>query len=359
MNVSKKRVLAALNNEQPDRVPIVDTIDWPILLKLADILDLPVLSADHPFQKMDLNCRTAQALGLDWVDSYHATGQVPISETHVKDKYGCVFVLSEHGGAVPVEGPIQDANDLVGYDMTKILSPEDLDPERYMVEQVGDTKACMMWCEDPFKISWMLRGGLENLLLDFALNPSLVHDLARIATDFNFAVIEMASEIGIDIIALEGDLATEENTMISPEHYQEFVKPYQTEIVKFTHERGLRIFKHSDGNMWPLLDDHVAVGFDGFHPIQPDCMRIAEVKAHVGDQICLIGNIDCRQLLCKGTEAEVESVVKETIDIAAPGGGYLLMSSNSIHPGVRPENYIAMVRAGHKYGNYKNLTAKP
>ena len=359
MNLSKQRVMTALNNEQPDKVPIVETIDWPILLKLADILDIPVLPKDNPFRKMDLNCRVAEALALDWVDSYHATGQVPISDTHVKDKYGCIFMLSEHGGAVPVDGPIKAAKDLVGFDMTKILRPEDLDPERYMVAQVGDQKACLMWCEDPFKISWMLRGGLEKLLLDYALNPSLVHDLARIATDFNFAIIEMASEIGIDIIALEGDLATEENTMISPEHYREFVKPYQAEIVNYAHAKGLKIIKHSDGNMWPILDDHVEVGFDGYHPIQPDCMSITEVKAHVGDQICLIGNVDCRQLLCKGTEAEVEAVVKETIEIAAPGGGYLLMSSNSIHPGVNPDNYMAMVRAGHENGIYPHLTAKP
>ena len=352
MNLSKKRVLTALNNEQPDKVPIVDTIDWPILLKLADILGVTVAPEDHPFRELDLNCQIAEALELDWVDSYHSTGQVSISETHVKDKYGCILMVSEHGSAVTVEGPIKEAKDLVGYDMTKILSPEDLDKERYMVEQVGDKKACMMWCEDPFKISWMLRGGLEKLLLDYALNPSLVHDLARIATDFNFAIIEMASKIGIDIITLEGDLASEENTMISPEHYREFVKPYQAEIVNFTHEKGMKIIKHSDGNMWPILDDHVEIGFDGYHPIQPDCMSIAEVKKHVNGQICLVGNIDCRGLLSDGTAEEVELVVKETIEIAAPGGGYLLMSSNSIHPGVRPENYLSMVRAGHKYGTY-------
>jgi uroporphyrinogen decarboxylase len=55
----------------------------------------------------------------------------------------------------------------------------------------------------------------------------------------------------------------------------------------------------------------------------------------------------------------VESVVRQTIEIAAPGGGFLLMSSNSIHPGVNAENYIAMVKAGHKYGAYPHLTAKP
>jgi len=44
--------------------------------------------------------------------------------------------------------------------------------------------------------------------------------------------------------------------------------------------------------------------------------------------------------------------VKETIAAAAPGGGYVISSSNSIHPGCKPENYIAMVKAARKYGDY-------
>jgi uroporphyrinogen decarboxylase len=145
-------------------------------------------------------------------------------------------------------------------------------------------------------------------------------------------------------------LASEENTLMSPVHYREFIKPYQSEIVDFAHQLGLKIIKHSDGNMWSILDDHIEIGFDGYHPIQPDCMDISEVKKHVSGQLCLIGNIDCRELLCHGTEEEVDEVVKKTIKIAAPGGGYMIMSSNSIHPGVDPKNYLAMVKAAHKYG---------
>ena len=51
-------------------------------------------------------------------------------------------------------------------------------------------------------------------------------------------------------------------------------------------------------------------------------------------------------------EDEVERVVRETIGTAAPGGGYIISSSKSIHPGCKPENYIAMVNAAHKYGTY-------
>jgi uroporphyrinogen decarboxylase len=81
-------------------------------------------------------------------------------------------------------------------------------------------------------------------------------------------------------------------------------------------------------------------------------MDIGEVKNHLGKKACIIGNIDCQELLPDGTPDEVDKVVKENIEIASPGGGYIISSSNSIHPGVKPENYVAMVEAVHKYGEY-------
>jgi uroporphyrinogen decarboxylase len=96
----------------------------------------------------------------------------------------------------------------------------------------------------------------------------------------------------------------------------------------------------------------VGIGFDGIHPIQPQCMDIGEAKKHLGKKACIIGNIDCQELLPNGTQDEVERAVSKTIEIASPGGGYIISSSNSIHPGVRPQNYIAMIEAVHKYGKY-------
>ena len=53
-----------------------------------------------------------------------------------------------------------------------------------------------------------------------------------------------------------------------------------------------------------------------------------------------------------GSEEEVVQSVRETLAKAAPGGGYIASSSNSIHPGCRPENYVAMVGAIREYGVY-------
>ena len=54
----------------------------------------------------------------------------------------------------------------------------------------------------------------------------------------------------------------------------------------------------------------------------------------------------------EGSEEEVREAVRETIRTAAPGGGYIISSSNSIHPGVKPENYIAMIKAAREFGRY-------
>jgi uroporphyrinogen decarboxylase len=81
-------------------------------------------------------------------------------------------------------------------------------------------------------------------------------------------------------------------------------------------------------------------------------MDIAEAKAKLGDRLCLVGNIDCVEVLVSAGRDEVVSTVRETLRIAAPGGGYILSSSNSIHSDVKPENYLAMVEAGLEFGVY-------
>ena len=59
----------------------------------------------------------------------------------------------------------------------------------------------------------------------------------------------------------------------------------------------------------------------------------------------MLGNIDCRELLPHGTPAEVEAAVSQAIEDAGEGGGLIICSSNSLHPGVDPENCIAMFEA--------------
>jgi uroporphyrinogen decarboxylase len=97
----------------------------------------------------------------------------------------------------------------------------------------------------------------------------------------------------------------------------------------------------------------IGVGIDAIDPLEPIAgMDIGEVKERYGDRLCLMGNIDCGDLLSRGTPEQVASMVRTTIGRAAKGGGYVLASSNSIHPAVKPVNYSTMVMAGRQYGSY-------
>jgi uroporphyrinogen decarboxylase len=359
---SRERILTALDNQQPDRVPIFELqIDEPVVLRLAALLGFvdpehqavgAFVHGDESQQVVDLYCQVHEQLGLDATCTVFSAGIQRIDEEHGRDKYGCVYRLSEHGEPIVVEGPIRAPEDLKGYDMASKLSLDDFRGLQQLMKTIGPDKAHFLALNDPFKISWMLRGDMSNLMMDLVWRPQFVHDMARVATDLCLAEIDVGLKLGVDGIVVEGDLAGETTTLMSPRHFREYIKPYEEELAHYAHRHGLKIIKHSDGNVWPILDDLVEAGFDGFNPVQPQCMDIGEVKAHVGEQLCLVGNIDCRHLLPFGTVEEVEQAVKETVAVAAPGGGYIISSSNSIHPGCKPENYIAMVRAAHKYGHY-------
>jgi uroporphyrinogen decarboxylase len=135
--------------------------------------------------------------------------------------------------------------------------------------------------------------------------------------------------------------------------FREFILPRLQKMVDVIHEEGGKVIKHSDGNLWLILDQIMSTGVDGINPIEPIAgMDIGEVKQKYGKKACVVGNIDCSHLLPYGTESEVEAAVKECIRKASPGGGHIICSSNSIHSSVNPRNYLAMIKAAKRYGVY-------
>ena len=110
---------------------------------------------------------------------------------------------------------------------------------------------------------------------------------------------------------------------------------------------------HSDGNTMPIFEDIVAMGIDGYQAIEPDAgMDIAVLKAKYGEKLCLIGNVDCGNTLTLGSPPQVIAESRHVIDCAAEGGGFILGSSNSIHDGIKLENFLAMTNTAVKYGKY-------
>ena len=89
---------------------------------------------------------------------------------------------------------------------------------------------------------------------------------------------------------------------------------------------------------------------------------IYEVHERYGDKICFSGNIDIANVLAFGTPDEVEEDVRQHIEYLAPDGAYILTSSHSITNDIPFENFMAMMKAGHRYGRYplgENVSPDP
>ena len=96
----------------------------------------------------------------------------------------------------------------------------------------------------------------------------------------------------------------------------------------------------------------IEAGIDALHGIQPSCgMEVKKLKEKFGDRITFFGAIECDTLV-QGTPAQIEKEVADCIRDGAPGGGFVLTSSNSIQAGAKFENYMAMLETAKQKGRY-------
>ncbi len=197
----------------------------------------------------------------------------------------------------------------------------------------------------------LLAVGPERFFTSIYDNPKFVKKLLEKVNAYWIEVGKREIELGVDAILLTDDLAYHSGPYLSPHHMEEFIWPTFRKRVEAFHK--IPIMLHTDGNINTLLDRIVELGLNGIHALEPTAgMDIGKIKREYGDRLVLLGNIDCGELLTHGSEAQVAEVVRKTIAEAAPGGGYVLSTSNGVHRGVRIPNLLAMVRACQKYGKY-------
>jgi len=145
----------------------------------------------------------------------------------------------------------------------------------------------------------------------------------------------------LPIVLTYDDIAYKTSTLISPKWLRKNWVPRLKRLVDAWHTRDTLCVYHSDGNLWPILDDLVSVGIDGLNPLEVLAgMTVKEVRQKY-PHLFLTGGIDVSQLLSFGTVEEVREVCRQTIQDAG-GLGYFIGSSTELHWGVKPENAIAM-----------------
>lgn len=191
---------------------------------------------------------------------------------------------------------------------------------------------------------------LEAMVTD----PGVLKTYLDIVHENNFPLLIAQLERGVDGIDARVDFCGKNGPMFSRQHFERFVKPYLGQITATCHRYGKPFIKHSDGNFKPIERQiMMECGFDGIHSIEPVAdMDIGELKRTYGQHITLCGNVDCAELLSYGTPSQVREATRQVICTAAPGGGFVLASSNCIHSQVPVETLMATLEAAEEYGIY-------
>lgn len=334
----RERFLKALAREKADRVPL-----WEL------IINEPVMNSLLPGKTY---ADFVEWVELDGICVFEDQQFEKIGE-YVVDEWGIKWKTIGAGVNYPVKGPIKDPSDLEKY------SPPDPDADWRLktleayVDRFKKERAIVFLSHETFEFSHYLVGGLQNLFLHYYKNKGFVHRLSETISEYKCRVIERAVKTGADVVLTGDDYANRNGPLMSVRQFEEFILPYLRKAVQTAKRFEVPFIKHTDGNLWPIIDMIIDSGIDALDPIEPIAgMDIGEVKRKYGNRIAVIGNVDCSYILPFGSEKEVEEAVKETIAKASPGGGHIMASSNSIHPAVKPSNYMLMIELTKKYGGY-------
>jgi uroporphyrinogen decarboxylase len=336
----KDRILTALQRGTPDAVP---TFEWFIdatvgraLADSADILDI------------------VDRLDLDAVNIRPDYRTTPLDERTVVDEWGIQRRLT--GDVLPalLNSPIANLADHRRYQFPDPEAPHRLATLEKAVARFADRRAVVLNLRDGFSDMRDLLG-YENALMAMLTEPDDFGDLLNRSIDYNLAVASVARRrLGVRIVATTDDVANAAGLLMRPQTYFDRLGPAFKAVIGGYKQLGYLCIKHCDGNVDALLDFWIDAGIDCLDPIDPAAgYTLGRMKARCGNRICLKGNVDCTGNLCKGTSADVDREVRQCLAEGMPGGGLILSSSNTIHRGVKPENYLAMLTTLRKHGRYE------
>lgn len=115
--------------------------------------------------------------------------------------------------------------------------------------------------------------------------------------------------------------------LMSPRDFEEFVFEYDRQLFGYIREHSDKvIIVHSHGKVWRFLEAFRDMGLHGLNVLEPPPMGdtdLAEAKRVIGDEVCLIGNVQYDEL-ARGSLAQVEALVREAMAKGKPGGGFIL-----------------------------------
>ncbi len=364
---SRDRVLRAVSRQKPDKVP--KDISWGFTPSVLDTFRQKTgqedpedyFGVDVRFVGMDLTPDRDEPSEFERHKLYEAYYRHLPPEAYASattTEWGAAHLPGSYYHFTTLIPPMRSFTALRQFEEFPIASFDESWRKDYARQRIEafhqrGLAVCGSMAVTIFEVAWQLRG-LEELFTDFRFRPELADYLLDRITAIRLRMARFFAEQDVDVLVLGDDVSMQTGMLMSPATWRKWFKGRMTRIIAEARavKPDLPIFYHSDGNPSEIIPDLIEIGVTILNPVQPECIRPADVKKAYGDRLALWGCIGTQTTMPFGTPEDVRREVRQLIETAGRDGGLLLGPTHSLEPDVPWENIVALYEAIDKYGGY-------
>jgi uroporphyrinogen-III decarboxylase len=365
----RERLLAAYRGGKPDRVPVFVRGVYPYSKRHVE--------RAHPsfrplIELVREQCEQVDFVGYDRGFLFTHPSAYKVTEETISDSDGRRVI--EYTLATP-KGPITERVTFAegqpsmvtkhwvtaDEDLARALSVPYVSPEPDVSEWrehdriLGDRGVSLMELSNAVGLVHGLLGSEEMAIWSMARREELV-GLIRTMNGRVLDYMGKLMDAGVGpVIAMSGEeLVTP--PLHGPKDFNEFVVPFDREVVGLIHSKGRIARIHCHGPILQALDGFLDIGVDALHPVEAPPLGntpAAEFRRRVGNRICMKGNIQIGDLFTLDA-SEIREQVRRLIDDCGRDGALIVAPTASPYISeLTPralDNYRAMVDAAHEFG---------
>ena len=283
---SRERVIAVIEQRKPDRIPIYGWLRANLSEQISGVFGSVEAFEDRyefdfahlfggpkPFRKEDLN-RLREAGGG----------------------------ASEPSALLDIE--LNDPDESGAYEgLRQAVNHHKTQRERFVYVQTPGIFECLNSCF-----------GIENHLMYLALYPDDLHNVYQRQAEWNRQFAMNCLDAGIDMIHVSDDWGAQTGLMFSPDTWRQLIRPYHKIVCDAVQQHDGYLSLHSDGNIMPLLDEVVTLGYDVLHPYQESAgMDVQTYLSDYADKFTVMGGLDVQITLGFGDYGRLRSEIERII----------------------------------------------
>ena len=204
-------------------------------------------------------------------------------------------------------------------ELASLTLPDWGNPDRYLAMQTTFAKT-----PDQYHLTilpgWVFASSrylrkMEIYFTDLIEYREEIDDLHGRITELLKEVIRGCATAGADAVIFAEDLGVQDRTLISPAMWRDIFRPHYLELTGLAHQCGLKVFMHSCGYNWALIDDLIEAGIDCLQFDQPAIYDMpalaAKLRAH---SVALHSPVDIQKVLPTGDREFIEAEATRMVD---------------------------------------------